>query len=225
MKRLSIFFLILLGLLSCNSNRSTKEKFDSVDSQMGVDEVQEILLADTQNLIEPDYDVAPCVFDDLPSDSKVKFIHDYKCKFDNVLLRYYDRYATIYEIDTIFEILSLCDFSTKANKESLSFYIHVLFELMKNTHIDGYVGEAMVDACYTLFNNYPGVFYQHTRLLERNIQQIFIDNIAMGFYYNDIKEIELDTILKRQEVMLPRLKRQIRMIGEDIKRKYDNIDS
>lgn len=223
MKRLPLFFLILLGLLSCSSNNRKKDRTVSVKHVIDLDGAQEKLLRDTSIVINPSNEVSICVFDDLPDDSKAKFIAEHKEELDTMLLLYYDQYAGIEDIDTIAEILNLCYLSPKISKDVFTFYIHVLFELLKNTHIDGYAGELMVDACYNLFSNYPAIFYQHLKLLDKEIIQVYAENIAVGCYYNDVEIDKLDTILRKQEMMMPAMRKQIRMVGEEVKRRYDSI--
>lgn len=224
MKRLPMFFLILLGLLSCNSNKNSKERTVLIDSIGTVGEMQESPFTDTRNMINSNYEVSLYIFEGLSKDLKNKFVHEHRTTLDDILLRYYDQYATICDLDTVAEVLNSCDFSIKTNRELLSFYIHVLFESLRNAHLDGYVGELMIDACYALFINHPGAFYQHLGLLEKSLQQSFVDSIVRGFYYDDIKEDELDTILKRQEMMLPKMKKQVLVLSEKIKSKYHDID-
>ncbi len=224
MKRLPVFFLILLGLLSCKSNKNNQEGTILIDSIRGAGEMQVSSLKDTQDMINSNYEVSLYVFESLSNDLKNKFVNEYRTTFNDILSRYYDRYITICDLDTIAEVLNSCDFSIKTNKELLSFYTHVLFESLRNTHSDGYVGELMTDACYALFINHPGVLYQHLGLLDKSLRQTYVDNVVQGFYYNDMKEDELDNILKRQEMMLPKMKKQILMLSRDIKSKYKDIE-
>lgn len=218
-----IMIFVLMGVLSCNHKNIDNNKI----IKGSVLHSEQILKEPTDNIkeeVHPNYGISLSIFDKLPQDLKTKFIDKYKDSLNTTILSYYDRYSEISEIDSIFEVLTSCDFSQKADKNLVSFYIHVLFEILKNDKVDGYVGESVIDVCFMLFNNYPSFFYQHIDLANKHIRESLVNNIAAGFYYNDITESEIDTIFRKQKKMLPDMEKQISKIGNNIKEQYMNID-
>lgn len=222
--KLLIVTFVSMGLLSC-SHKNSNDKIITgqalIHSEQSLKEPADDI---KEEEVRPNYDISQSVFNDLSLDLKTKFIDRHKDRLNKTLFSYYDRYSEISEIDSIFEILTSCDFSIKADKDLGSFYTYVLFEILKNNKVDGYVGESVTDVCFMLFYNHPGVFYQHIDLADEPTRESLINNVAIGLYYNDMADNELDIILGKQKQMLPGMEKQISIIGNDIKERYKKID-
>ena len=155
-----------------------------------------------------DYGTSTYVFSGLPRDSMDVFVIKNKDGIERILLRYYNRYDSITNIDSLFAVISACDFSPIANKRMLSFHIYVLSQTLRNK-IDGYVGEYAVESCYRLFCNYPGYFYQHVTYLSSELRDRLTENIVMGLYYNDVEKPQLEQLIQKQKERLPQYEQLI----------------
>lgn len=123
--------------------------------------------------------------------------------------RYEGRYRQIEHLDTIFELLASCDFSSDADKRTLPVYVHVMGELANNDHADGYVGELFADKCYGLFRNHPDVLWPYVSLLEAHERAVIYGYMASGVYYADISREDLDMLLEHQEERFSRYKNEM----------------
>lgn len=150
------------------------------------------------------------IFDNLSIDSMDCFVEKNKKAIGQTLFLYYGKYNSISDIDSVFAVMSACDFSQKADGNLLSFYIHVLTHALQNK-IDGYVGECAVDKCYDLFKNHPGYFYQHFVYLNKTMKEHLAEYIFMGFYYDcmDIEQIKL--LVTRHLKSFPQYEDQINL--------------
>lgn len=153
-----------------------------------------------------DYNVSPYVFNDLPEDSMSLLVN--KKTISRILYRYYNKYASISNQDSLFAVMSACDFSLTADKNILSFYIYVFFHTLENK-IDGYIGELVIENSYNLFRNYPGYFYQHIICLNNELKERLAENIIMGFYYRDIEASQIESIVEKHKKIFPQYKLQI----------------
>lgn len=150
------------------------------------------------------------IFDNLPIDSMDCFVGKNKKEIGQTLLRYYGKYNSISDTDSVFAIMSACDFSQKANRGLLSFYIHVLVHALQNK-IDGYVGECAIDKCYDLFKNYPGYFYQHLVYLNKTMKEHLAEYIFMGFYYESMDIEQIGLVVTKHLKLFPQYEGQINL--------------
>lgn len=225
MKLLVVIF-VFMACLSCGNKNVGNGKV--VEKRVSVNNEQESVLKPqpeeyVERVMKPVYDISSYVFDDLSPNLRTEFISQHKDDLNGTIFSYYDRYSMINEIDSIFSVLESCDFSINANRTLLPFYVHVLFEVLKNKNVDGYLGEAVVDDCFLLFNNYPGIFYQHVNLINEAVRESLITNVAIGFYYEDFDKNKLDSIFERHKIMLPNMEKQISATKKNIEIYYQNI--
>lgn len=218
MNRLLPVFLVTLFFVSCShkNNNSVSERNDSIvinNNQVKSDNDTAL----SAPVLKPDYYQSEYIFDRLPIDSMYAFVRNHRAQIDEKLYRYYGDYSGINDLDSVFEVMVACDFSPQANKRMLSFYVHVLFEIMKNEKIDGYVAEYESDICFELFSNYPGIFYQHVLEANKIIQEKLAENIALIFCMEDIDGNEMNSIFERQKKMLCSYEKTILLIENQVK--------
>ena len=149
-----------------------------------------------------DYSISPYVFDVLQADSMDGFVRSYKDAIGYTLLHYYGKYDSVSNLDSVAAVMSACDFSLKAEKELLPFYIYVFFQALKNK-LDGYVGVLVVEKCYELFGNYPGYFYPHFASLKKEVKLNLAEKVAIGFKYRGVDFSQIESIIKKHKIRLP----------------------
>lgn len=164
----------------------------------------------------PICDISYCIFDTLSLDVKNKFLEKHRDKFKPALLTYYDNYDKVEHIDSIFDILSACDFSTETSDSELAFYCHVLNKVINNDNVDGYVSEMCMDQCYSLFNNHPAYFYQYYDFVDDETKSLLISYIYANF---QILEIDIDKINVKLQEHIDRFPQQ-KAIIDNVKNRF-----
>ena len=220
---INLFFIVLILIPTCRKSSNAKDASCDIE-KVSEDTNQKIdgVLSDSE--VKVDYDISPYIFNELPQDSALQFIEIHREEIGKVLLRYYGEYSTIDNVDSIVEVMAACNFSSKANKELISFYIHILSEILKNDKRDGYIGEYESEICFELFTNYPGFFYQHITHVSEKVRIGFVESIIRSFYYNNINEDKEFLIFKEHGRMLPQYKSEISLIANMIKKYKDKLD-
>lgn len=211
MKKIFILLFFAVEFLSCSNKKYNEGKEVTQDSIIAIkDDVR------TNGPIEmgkariiPNYEVSSFLFDTLSDNSKVDYVNKHKKIIGCVLLSCYDKYAMVTNIDSIFKFVTHLDFTPQSNTCLIPFYIHVLAETLKNNNVDGYVGETIVDICFSFFSNFPGFFYQYLHFVDESTKESLMNNIVIGLYYNDIDEKVLDSMFYQQQVMLPEERKNI----------------
>lgn len=163
-----LYLLLLIVLAGCTQKvRETNgQNADANAAQVG-----------TEEYLNSDFDTYPVVFDSLPSSLKNKYLNSLKNDVNPMVLRYYNKYHLISDLDTIFEILHYCSFDSISNKNLVPLNRYILSEAEKNKRCDGDVGEYITDQHYFFFMNYPGYFYQYLNYLKYKGESDEIKNI------------------------------------------------
>ncbi len=221
---LTLFLMMfLLSLISCKGNRNVKDN-SSINKSEESEKVKILDESSTYKVeLNPDYNESSCVFDRLSEDSMKYFVNKYRETIGGTLLYYYDDYSEVNELDSIFKIMASCRFSEKIDKELVSFYIHVLFETLKNENVDGYVKEYEIDLCLSLMNNYPGCFYQHISNTSKRLKKKLAENIAVAFYFHDIDENEMSLIFEEHKRIFPQYDQVVSSFYNEVKHNVGNV--
>lgn len=149
------YICLLLLIISTSCIKKAKD----------INEQNTIQVAQAEYL-NSDFHLYPIVFDSLSPSLKDKYLNSLKNDLDPMVLRYYNKYRLISDMDTIFEILHYCSFDSLPNKNIVPLNRYILSEIEKNKHCDGYIGEFITDQHYYFFMRFPGYFYQYLNYLK-----------------------------------------------------------
>lgn len=161
------------------------------------------------------------VFDLWSQIEKEEFLSAYKDSLNSILLSYYNKYDSIQNNDSVFEIICACKFIPKQPKQLLSFYAHVFTKAIKNS-TDGYVGEMIVDQSYKLFMNYPSCFYEYWNYVDEYTKKILESNVYNAFQLEDLKADSIDNVFDKAIKQCPEYEGSIQIIRENIKQYFKN---
>ncbi|MPM90857.1 hypothetical protein SDC9_137980 [bioreactor metagenome] len=168
-----------------------------------------------------DYDTTLVIFDSLSCAEKNKFIERNKKKIKSNILFYIEKYPTINNIDSLFNILVSCRIDSLENKEILSFKVFLIIHIVEKKNLDGYVGEFVADMYYNLFINHPGYFYQYLDFLDKKnkgyIKKSILTDVANGCDFNYIDEVTLKKIFDSHRLKLSNKKKQIKTVETFLK--------
>lgn len=141
-------------------------------------------------------DTLNCMFDSLSMKDFQSFVEKSNIYIDNLFSFYWGNFRQVKDLDTIFNILTLCNFSLNVEAEELSLYVYVTGELVDNKNVDGYVSEFLCDKYYSLFRNHPKSLLRYLRSVDKQKRETIMNYIGNGIYYADISDEDLNAIFE-----------------------------
>ena len=149
---------------------------------------------------QSDYNPFSYIFDTLSIKNKEICMDTLKNRTDPIILRYFGQYSNVIDGDSIFEILVACRIDSVTDRNLLPLYVYILKE--ESTHTDGYVSEFISDMYFSLFERFPGYFYQYLDYLQK-IDYFetrgILQNLTFEFYARSISNQESDSIFQEHE--------------------------